>query len=188
MGSGCSSRKYQTAPLHHDSLGQSGPPVTQPAYIANRRVSLGRDQNSNLKIHSQISQSFAIDPVNSLNMPLGQATDEELLAEVARRKLDIHKKITEALVLETYEFLENIGKGASGVVTKVRHRQNGQEFAMKTIHKDTEINDLDSMLTEIDIMKRVRHRHIVCMYELYEVIKNHVYIIHYFIGYYIFYM
>lgn len=30
------------------------------------------------------------------------------------------------------------------------------------------MNDLDSMLTEIDIMKRVRHRHVVCMYELYE--------------------
>jgi hypothetical protein len=137
-----------------------------------RRASLGRDPNSNLKVHSQLSQSFSLDPQASKNVPLSLASDEDLLAEVARRKLDIHKKVTESLVQETYEFLGPIGKGASGVVTKVRHRQNHQEFAMKTVHKDAEMNDLESMLTEIDIMKRVRHRHIVCMYELYEVNKQ----------------
>lgn len=31
-------------------------------------------------------------------------SDEQLLAEVARRKLDLHDKITDAVVRETYDF------------------------------------------------------------------------------------
>lgn len=133
-----------------------------------RRGTLGRDPHSNVVVHSQLSKSFSVDPAAASNIPLGMCTDEELLAEVARRQLDIQKKITESLVREHYEFLNQIGKGASGLVTRVKNRQTGQEFACKTVHKDKQMNDLESMMTEIDIMKRVRHRHIVCMYELYE--------------------
>ena len=32
------------------------------------------------------------------------SSDEQLLAEVARRKLDLHDKITDAVVRETYDF------------------------------------------------------------------------------------
>lgn len=45
----------------------------------------------------------------------GQATDEQLLAEVARRKLDIHANITQEMVKTSYEFEPKpIGHGASG--------------------------------------------------------------------------
>ncbi len=33
------------------------------------------------------------------------------------------------------------------------------------------MNDAQSMSTEIEIMKRIRHRHVVSMYELYETPK-----------------
>jgi serine/threonine protein kinase len=90
------------------------------------------------------------------------------MAEVARRKLDIHDKITDAMVKETYDFEKLLGQGASGEVCLVRHRKTGQLFACKTVKKDGNMNDAQSMSTEIEIMKRVRHRHIVSMYELYE--------------------
>jgi hypothetical protein len=35
---------------------------------------------------------------------LASNSDEQLLAEVARRKLDLHDKITDAVVRETYDF------------------------------------------------------------------------------------
>ena len=37
-------------------------------------------------------------------MVLISNSDEQLLAEVARRKLDLHDKITDAVVRETYDF------------------------------------------------------------------------------------
>ena len=39
-----------------------------------------------------------------MKIPLGEVTDEQLLAEVARRKLDLHNQITDALVKESYTF------------------------------------------------------------------------------------
>jgi hypothetical protein len=46
---------------------------------------------------------------------LGQATDEQLLAEIARRKLDIHGNITMDMVKSSYQFEDRpLGHGASG--------------------------------------------------------------------------
>ena len=134
-----------------------------------RRSNMSHEVLSDIKVHSMISSSFSVDHGAAMLTPLGEVSDEELLAEVARRRLDIHHNITDSLVRETYEFCENIGKGASGEVMRVKHHQSGESFACKIVKKDNHMNDLDSMLTEIDIMKRVRHRHVVCMYELYEV-------------------
>jgi hypothetical protein len=44
------------------------------------------------------------DHTASMMIPLGECSDEQLLAEVARRKLDLHDKITDAVVKETYDF------------------------------------------------------------------------------------
>lgn len=62
---------------------------------------------------------------------IGEVTDEQLLAEVARRKLDLHDKITDSLVRETYEVGKIIGHGASGEVHLVTHKVN---FLLSTAH------------------------------------------------------
>ena len=126
-------------------------------------------QNPNIQIHSMISESFSVDPAGAMLVPLGEASDEELLAEVARRNLKIRHNITESIVKETYDFGGKLGKGASGYVIQVTNRHLRKDFALKVVEKNDSMNDLDSMMTEIEIMKRVRHRHVVCMYELYEV-------------------
>lgn len=106
-----------------------------------------------------------------MKIALGECTDEQLLAEVARRKLDLHDKITDTLVKETYDLTTVLGHGASGQVLMATHRQNGKKYACKVVRKDSNINDAQSMSTEIEIMKRIRHRHVVSMYELYETPK-----------------
>ena len=84
-----------------------------------------------------------------------QATDEQILAEIARRKLDIHTNITHEMVRSYYEFdAKPFGKGASAEVYRVRHRQTGEVYACKVIRKDGNMNDINSMTTEIEIMKR----------------------------------
>jgi len=104
-------------------------------------------------------------------IPLGEVTDEQLLAEVARRKLDLHDKITDAMVKETYELGRPLGHGASGEVLTAIHKQTGKTFACKIVKKNSNMNDAQSMSTEIEIMKRIRHRNVVSMYELYETPK-----------------
>ena len=106
-----------------------------------------------------------------MRIPLGECSDEQLLAEVARRQLDLHDKITDALVRETYDFGRVLGHGASGQVYLATHKATRKAFACKVVKKNSSMNDAQSMSTEIEIMKRVRHRHIVSMYELYETPK-----------------
>lgn len=107
----------------------------------------------------------------AMEVPLGECTDEQLLAEVARRKLDLHDKITDALIKETYDIGKILGHGASGKVYLATHKITGQKFACKVVKKNNSMNDAQSMSTEIEIMKRIRHRNIVSMYELYETPK-----------------
>lgn len=124
--------------------------------------------NPEIKIHSVVSESLDFDHKAAMLVPLGECSDEQLLAEVARRKLDLHDKVTDALVKETYELQKVLGHGASGQVYLAKHKQNGQYFACKVVNKDGNMNDAQSMSTEIEIMKRVRHKHVCSMYELYE--------------------
>ncbi len=51
---------------------------------------------------------------------LGQCSDEQLLAEIARRKLDIHANITQEMVKASYDFDHKpLGHGASGEGTLI---------------------------------------------------------------------
>jgi hypothetical protein len=68
-----------------------------------------------LKIHAVISGELDADHQAALSVPLGQCSDEQLLAEVARRKLDIHANITQEMVKGSYDFdAKPLGHGASG--------------------------------------------------------------------------
>jgi calcium/calmodulin-dependent protein kinase I len=127
--------------------------------------------NPDIKVHTVVSAELDCDHESSMMIPLGECSDEQLLAEVARRHLDLHDKITDTLVRETYDIGRVIGHGASGQVFKVKHKTNNKSFACKVVKKNANMNDAQSMSTEIEIMKRIRHRHIVSMYELYETPK-----------------
>lgn len=133
-----------------------------------RKVSNMHEANADIKIHTVVTGELDDNHDEAMTLPLGEVTDEQLMAEVARRHLDIHDKITDKMVKETYDFLQEIGHGASGAVWLVKHRKTGQSFACKIVKKDGDMNDAQSMSTEIEIMKRIRHRNIVSMYELYE--------------------
>jgi len=122
-----------------------------------------------LKVHAMVSSELDADHAAALLIPLGQASDEQLLAEIARRKIDIHSNITQDMVKASYNFdPKPLGHGASGEVYRVTAKQTGEVYACKIIRKDGNMNDAASMATEIEIMKRVRHRHVVSMIELFE--------------------
>jgi len=127
--------------------------------------------NPDIKIHTVVSAELDFDHDAAMKLPLGEVSDEQLLAEAARRNLDLHDKITDTMVKETYDLGKVLGHGASGEVVLATHKLTKGKFACKVVRKDSNMNDAQSMSTEIEIMKRVRHRHIVSMYELYETPK-----------------
>lgn len=128
--------------------------------------------DSSIKIHSTVTGDLDADHEASMRIPLGECTDEQLLGEVARRKIDLQDHISDDFVKKTYEFGQFLGKGASGDVISVTHKVSKRVYAMKRVLKDSTMNDAASMSTEIEILKRVRHRHLCCMYELYEAPKQ----------------
>mmetsp|Transcript_63722 Transcript_63722/g.132684 ORF Transcript_63722/g.132684 Transcript_63722/m.132684 type:complete len:393 (-) Transcript_63722:18-1196(-) len=149
-------------------------PTEEAAPAVNRKESHVENihpVNPDIKVHSVVSSELDYDHEAAMTVPLGETSDEQLLAEVARRHIDLHDKITDSLVKETYEIGRVLGHGASGKVYCVTHKTTGQSFACKVVKKNSSMNDAQSMSTEIEIMKRIRHRNIVSMYELYETPK-----------------
>jgi serine/threonine protein kinase len=124
-----------------------------------------------VKVHSELSTDLDFDHAKAMDRPLKDCTDEELISELARRKVDIQHKVTLDLVARYYHFEAVLGHGASGKVYLVTHRSSGERFACKVIKKDGNMNDAESMNTEIEIMKRIRHQHVVTLYELFESAK-----------------
>ena len=54
--------------------------------------------NPDIKVHTVVSAELDFDHESAMRLPLGEVSDEQLLAEVARRKLDLHDRITDAMV------------------------------------------------------------------------------------------
>ncbi len=123
-----------------------------------------------IKIHTVVTGEMDFDHNAAMKIPLGECNDEQLMAEVARRNLDVHDKITDQLVKEAYDLGKVLGHGASGEVLECTHKISQKKYACKVVKKST-MNDAQSMSTEIEIMKRIRHKHVVSMYELYETPK-----------------
>jgi serine/threonine protein kinase len=174
MGSAPSKVKVLPPVAHNASSNnrsQNDRPNSQSKSPRPSRIENIHPVNPDIKVHSVISMDLDWDHNKAMEVPLGECTDEQLLAEVARRKLDLHDKITDALIKETYDIGKILGHGASGKVYLATHKITGQKFACKVVKKNNSMNDAQSMSTEIEIMKRIRHRNIVSMYELYETPK-----------------
>ena len=149
-------------------MGQCRSQSIDPAFYDNLNV---HSFNPELKVHAVVSAEIDIDHENAMKVPLGDCSDEQLLAEIARRNLDLVDKINDSMVRETYSLDKVIGQGASGEVYLVTQRKSGVRYACNVVRKDGSMNDAVSMSTEIEIMKRIRHRHVVSMYELYQAPK-----------------
>jgi len=121
-----------------------------------------------VQVHATISKEFDEHSAESRELKLKDCTDEQIISEIARRGLDIHHSVTQELVKQTYKFEKALGSGASGEVYLVTHKKAGEKYACKIIKKDDNMNDAESMATEIEIMKRVRHQHVVTLYEIFE--------------------
>lgn len=66
-----------------------------------------------------------------------------------------------------YQYISTLGSGAYGVVTKVSHKETGQEYARKKVCFD----DFDN-LNELDVLSRFNHPNIIKLVQYYFEVTN----------------
>ena len=86
-------------------------------------------------VHATISSDFDDKKNETREQKLKDCTDEQILAEIARRGIDVHHNVTQDLVKQTYQFDKNLGAGASGEVYLVTHKRTGEKYACKIIRR-----------------------------------------------------
>jgi serine/threonine protein kinase len=91
-----------------------------------------------------------------------------LMAELDHRNIRLHERVTGDLVHQRYKFGKILGQGSSAKVYEAVHKRSKLEVAIKVITKNGDMNDDESMATELDILKSVHHRYILNCLELFE--------------------
>eukprot|EP01063_Lacrimia_lanifica_P012826 TRINITY_DN19538_c0_g1_i1.p1 TRINITY_DN19538_c0_g1~~TRINITY_DN19538_c0_g1_i1.p1 ORF type:complete len:606 (+),score=188.49 TRINITY_DN19538_c0_g1_i1:168-1985(+) len=75
----------------------------------------------------------------------------------------------ERSIYNTYDFLEELGKGSYGVVSRVRNIDSGLDFACKHIDKRAAgSKGLREVFSEVEILSLLRHPSVVRLEEIYE--------------------
>ena len=62
---------------------------------------------------------------------------------------------------------KELGHGHYGVVRKCMHRETGETYAIKSIRK-SKVNKIEVLKREIEILKEVKHPHIIQLFDVYE--------------------
>lgn len=70
-------------------------------------------------------------------------------------------------MLEDYEPVRELGKGAAGTVFLARHRQSGREVAVKLLHEQVgaDPKERERFLREAQVCRRIQSPHVVAVYE-----------------------
>lgn len=112
----------------------------------------------------------AVSSPKRLKAIFADISDEALLAEVERRNLTerVRHAAVEATVRANYSVGSVLGEGSSAKVYAATHNGTGDEFAIKWIDKNGDMNDDASMAAELAILKGLHHTNIVNLHEVFE--------------------
>ena len=67
-----------------------------------------------------------------------------------------------------YDVHEELGKGALATVHRVTHKATKQDYAVKMIQKEQLVNCAGSMISEIELMSRIKHPNVIKIVDLFE--------------------
>jgi len=101
--------------------------------------------------------------------------DEKQAKEVGGKEVHLTKK--DRRVDECYEFGDELGRGGFSIVKKATNRDNGEIFAIKIIEKKEQTEEeLNLLHREIDIMRKLKHKNIIGLFEVYDE-KENIYLV-----------
>ena len=79
------------------------------------------------------------------------------------------KEASERIEDKYFFMKDSLGVGLFGTVYKARHKENGQIRAVKKIRKDHQkAKDIESLLKDVEILKKLDHPNIIKVYEFYQ--------------------
>ncbi len=83
------------------------------------------------------------------------------------RPLGVAAAAGERRVLDDYEPLEELGRGAAGTVVRARHRASGREVAVKLLHERVGADPVERerFLREAAVCRRIQSPHVVAVLE-----------------------
>ena len=68
---------------------------------------------------------------------------------------------------DLYDLKEELGKGAVATVYKAVHKRTGKAYAVKLSEKESLTNCVDSIVSEIEIMCRIKHPNVIKIIQLF---------------------
>lgn len=74
--------------------------------------------------------------------------------------------------MDKYEVLRKLGSGSFGEVMLIRKRENGHQYALKSVEIEENKERLDDSLLEIDLLKIVDHPYVMKMYDNFRIDKK----------------
>jgi calcium-dependent protein kinase len=126
--------------------------------------------NKNLQTQKSIEKNI-IEKTNERSQER-RKTKLESVAKHAPSNIKLNKdnmiKISNEPIQKYYSIMGDLGHGSYGSVKKVKHKQLGEERAMKIVQKKSE-----SSQNEIEILKKISHPNIISIYEIFEDSKNY---------------
>jgi len=86
------------------------------------------------------------------------------------------KDKTKGNINEMYSFGKVLGKGGFSVVKLATNKETGKQAAIKVIDKEAGKDELSLMQREIDIMRKLKHKNIVELYDVFDE-ADHLYLV-----------
>jgi len=76
--------------------------------------------------------------------------------------------IKSGIITNVYEILEVIGSGGFSEVRKGKNKKTSETVAIKVIEKQKHPDKIDNVKREIEVMRKLNHKHIICLEDVFE--------------------
>ncbi|XP_001347011.1 SNF1-related protein kinase (macronuclear) [Paramecium tetraurelia strain d4-2] len=89
-----------------------------------------------------------------------------------------NKDTSKPRIIGDYQLVKTLGVGTFGLVKLGLHQITGEKVAIKILEKEriVEVADVERVSREIHILKLIRHRHVIQLYEIIET-KKHIFLV-----------
>ena len=88
--------------------------------------------------------------------------------EMMNEWIDALRKAAHLSIRDLYDIKSELGTGTFSVVKLGVLKRTGMAYALKVIEKKTLNSNRDELLTEISILKEVKHKNIICLRQIFE--------------------
>jgi len=115
-------------------------------------------------------------PTKAVTVTVGEIKTDSTQKETTQTS----EKSVEKSVRDCYEFGKELGRGGFSVVREGTNKETGDKVAIKVIEKNNLVDgkgeELNLLHREIDIMKKLHHKNIIALVDVFEE-PTHIYII-----------